>query len=232
MPSIVNLSSSGGSTSGDEHLPGIRRPLEARTPQACSAFSGTPDIARVQKGTRDLLAARGWAKWKGSHRPGRDRRWHLRHSKHGGLLASPPVTKDPYSDYSEAQPRPQLSMNSPFLRPLLPDPQSASGVGGGCSWARVGAQEGGATVMCCCHVQQVSLAGHAWQDRSGVTTVRMPALRLLMPLTIPSGPGLQASSSTFKRFLPWPFSAFCLPCPWRAAYPRVLGLLRICHLRR
>lgn len=57
-------------------------------------------------------------------------------------------------------------------------------------------------------------------------------LWLLMPLTIPSGPGLQASSSIFKRFLPWPFSAFCLPCLWRAAYPRVLGLLRICHLRR
>lgn len=63
-----------------------------------------------------------------------------------GLLASPSVTKDPHS---EAQPWPQLSMNSPFLQPLLPDPQSASGVGSGCSWARVGAQEGGATV---CHV--------------------------------------------------------------------------------
>lgn len=33
-----------------------------------------------------------------------------------GLLASPSVTKDPHS---EAQPWPQLSMNSPFLQPLL-----------------------------------------------------------------------------------------------------------------
>lgn len=133
--------------------------------------------------------------------------------------------------YSETQPWPQLSMNSPFLLPPLPDPQSASGVGSGCSWAR-GGGTGGRCYWCCCHVQQVSLVGHAWQDTSGATTVRMPALWLLPPLTIPSGPGLHASSSIFKRFLPWPSSAFCLPCPWRAAYPRVLGLLCTCHLRR
>lgn len=90
------------------------------------------------------------------------------------------------------------------------------------------------------------MVDHAWQDRAGASTVTSVSSGCCLSHDTftagrhPHPPCLKGRKWDSERCLLWPFSPsstsqpylLWLQVPWRVVYPRALGPLLICHLRR